>query len=182
MMLTQADRVVAETTGDAAHAEQFRQVGDQLDEAMTMIRRSVHDLKDQGTDLAAMLDDAVAVAARGDLEVRMENHVHAVPSAVAHCLAAVVREALANTMRHGDARHVRVMLSELPGLWQCVVQDDGRPGAARRGGDGAPGIGLADIEERARALGGTAACGWHGGGWRVFVSVPKPTGPSKEEP
>ena len=37
----------------------------------------------------------------------------------------------------------------------------------------ASGIGLADIEERARALGGTAVCGPYHEGWRVFVSIPK---------
>jgi uncharacterized Zn finger protein len=42
-------------------------------------------------------------------------------------------------------------------------------GAARSAG-----IGLADIEERARALGGNATCGPYGEGWRVFVSIPKP--------
>lgn len=35
------------------------------------------------------------------------------------------------------------------------------------------GMGLADIESRVRALGGTAVCGPYEGGWRVFVSVPK---------
>ena len=37
----------------------------------------------------------------------------------------------------------------------------------------ASGIGLADIEERARALGGTAVCGPYHEGWRVFMSIPK---------
>ena len=37
----------------------------------------------------------------------------------------------------------------------------------------ASGIGLADIEERARALGGTAVCGPYHEGWRVFVSIPQ---------
>lgn len=35
------------------------------------------------------------------------------------------------------------------------------------------GMGLADIESRVRALGGTAVCGPYEDGWRVFVSVPK---------
>lgn len=34
-------------------------------------------------------------------------------------------------------------------------------------------MGLADIESRVRALGGTAVCGPYEDGWRVFVSVPK---------
>lgn len=173
IMLVRADQVVAQSTGDTLHAEQFEQVGTQLDEAMTMIRRSVHDLKDQGTDFAAMVEDAVAVAERTDLDVQVINQVQAVPSAIAHCFTAVIRESLANTMRHGTAHCVRVKVNDLPGLWQCIVQDDG--GSANTASSAhTPGIGLADIEERARALGGTAVCGWHGMGWRVFVSIPKP--------
>ena len=34
-------------------------------------------------------------------------------------------------------------------------------------------MGVADIESRVRALGGTAVCGPYEDGWRVFVSVPK---------
>lgn len=173
IMLVQADQVVAATGGDELHAGQFRQVGEQLDEAMTMIRRSVHDLKDQGTDFAAMLEDAVAAADHAGLEVRVTSRLDSPPSAIAHCFAAVVREALTNAVRHGTARHAHVTVNDLPGLWQCIVQDDG----SRADGHphpALPGIGLSDIEERARALGGSAACGWHGAGWRVFVSIPKP--------
>lgn len=173
IMLVQADQVVAQTTGDALHAEQFRQVGVQLDEAMTMIRRSVHDLKDQGTDFAAMLEDATAVASSAGLDVKVTAQLASPPSVIAHCFAAVVREALTNTVRHGSARHAHVSVNDLPGLWQCIVQDDGSR-TDRLARTVSPGIGLADIEERARALGGTASCGWHGPGWRVFVSIPKP--------
>lgn len=63
-------------------------------------------------------------------------------------------------------------LIDLPGLWQLIVQDNGgKPISA--GATRSAGIGLADIEERARALGGNATCGPYGEGWRVFVSIPK---------
>ena len=35
------------------------------------------------------------------------------------------------------------------------------------------GMGLADIEARVRALGGTCTYGPNGPGWRVFASIPK---------
>lgn len=47
IMMTQADHVVAATVGDAEHAAQFGQISATLDEAMTLIRASVHDLKDE---------------------------------------------------------------------------------------------------------------------------------------
>ncbi|KFI56920.1 Signal transduction histidine kinase [Bifidobacterium choerinum] len=172
IMMTQADQVVATTLGDDMHAAQFAQIGATLDEAMTMIRRSVHDLKDEGTDFQGMMEDAAAVPEGAALQVRLDDGIRQAPSALAHCFAAVIREALTNTVRHGTALEATVRLIDLPGLWQLVVQDDGgKPErTAPRGG-----IGLADIEERARALGGTATCGPYAQGWRVFVSVPKTT-------
>ncbi|WP_160268335.1 sensor histidine kinase [Bifidobacterium gallicum] len=174
IMMVQADQVVAATMGDDEHAQSFARVGATLDDAMTTIRRSVHDLRDEGTDFTAMVDDAVGVAADAALDVQLHNSVEHAPSQVAHCFAAIIRESLTNTIRHGTARHASVRINELPGLWQLVVQDDGGPSVGEHG-DGTPGIGLLDIEERARVLGGQSLCGPHGEGWRVFVSIPKTT-------
>lgn len=173
IMMTKADQVVAASVGDDAHAAQFAEVGATLDEAMTMIRASVHDLKDEGTDFEGMIEDAAAVARHTPLRVHVDDRIRQAPSTVAHCFAAVIREALTNTVRHGTADEADVRLIDLPGLWQLVVQDNGGA-SVRRHGAPTGGIGLADIEERARALGGNATCGPYGTGWRVFVSVPKP--------
>lgn len=171
IMLTNADQVIATSTGDTLHADQFGQLGHTLDEAMTMIRKSVHDLKDEGTDFRAMIEDAMATAKQSDVEIRLSNAIDAVPSHVAHAFTAVIREALTNTIRHSAASEAHVHLIDLPGLWQLIVQDNG--GVPERGRVASMGIGIADIEERARALDGTATCGYHNGGWRVFMSVPK---------
>lgn len=174
IMMAQADQVVATTVGDDVHAAQFASLGTTLDEAMTMIRRSVHGLKDEGTDFHGMMQDAAAVSDASSLQVRLDDGIGQAPSALAHCFAAVIREALTNTVRHGTASHATVRLIDLPGLWQLVVQDDGGPITRTPSRSG--GIGLADIEERARALGGNATCGPYAQGWRVFVSVPKTLG------
>ncbi|PAU66930.1 Signal transduction histidine kinase, partial [Bifidobacterium italicum] len=179
IMMTQADQIVATTIGDDGHAAQFARIGATLDEAMTMIRRSVHDLKDEGTDFQGMMEDAAAVSEGSPLRVRLVDGIRQAPSSLAHCFAAIIREALTNTVRHGTAREATVRLIDLPGLWQLVVQDDG--GKPERPVRRAGGIGLADIEERARALGGTATCGPYAQGWRVFVSVPKTDAAAGEE-
>lgn len=170
-MLTNADQVIATSTGDTLHADQFGQLGHTLDEAMTMIRKSVHGLKDEGTDFRAMVEDAMATAKQSDVEIRLSNAIDAVPSHVAHAFTAVIREALTNTIRHSAASEAHVHLIDLPGLWQLIVQGNG--GVPERGRVASMGIGIADIGERARALDGTATCGYHNGGWRVFMSVPK---------
>ena len=170
IMQTQAGRVVAQSKGDQSTDQVFDSVGKTLDEAMTTIRRSVHDLEDEGTDFASQMEDASSEASMGRLKVDLNNGIETAPAPVCRCLATIVREALTNTVRHSSARSAQVILRDLPAFWQMVVQDDG---GSQQSQPDSRGMGLADMEARARALGGTANSGPNRQGWKVFVSLPK---------
>lgn len=170
IMQVQAGRVVAQSKGDQSTERILDDVGKTLDEAMTTIRRSVHDLEDEGTDFASQMEDASSEASMGRLKVDLNNGIETAPAPVCRCLATIVREALTNTIRHSSAKSAQVVLRDLPAFWQMVVQDDG--GSQQSQPDGR-GMGLADMEARARALGGTANSGPNRQGWKVFVSLPK---------
>lgn len=175
----QAGRVVAQSKGDQSAEQLLDSVGKTLDEAMTTIRRSVHDLEDEGTDFASQMQEASSEASTGQLQVDLNNGIEAAPAPVCRCLATIVREALTNTVRHSSAKSAQVILRDLPAFWQMVVQDDG--GIQQSQPDSSHlkkpelhrGMGLADMETRARALGGTANSGPNQQGWKVFVSLPK---------
>lgn len=202
IMQAQAGNAVAEAVGDDAAARGFAALGETLDGAMTMVRRSVHDLEDDGTDFVAQIEDAAhsfdsPTGSEAGLVVRLENDVTSAPAPVSRCLATVIRESLANVAHHSEAHEARVTLRDFPAFWQLAVTDPGPAAAtgntssnststvspsasavshATAGGDGdlpPHGMGLADIESRVRALGGNATCGPYDGGWRVFVSLPK---------
>ncbi|WP_445340093.1 sensor histidine kinase [Bifidobacterium sp. ESL0825] len=170
IMQIQAGRVVAQSKGDQSTEQILDDVGKTLDEAMTTIRRSVHDLEDEGTDFASQMEDASSEASMGRLKVDLNNGIETAPAPVCRCLATIVREAITNTIRHSSARSAQVILRDLPAFWQMVVQDDG--GSQQLQPD-SRGMGLADMEARARALGGTANSGPNRQGWKVFVSLPK---------
>ena len=170
IMQIQAGRVVAESKGDQATEHMLDDVGKTLNEAMTTIRRSVHDLEDEGTDFASQMEDASSEASMGRLKVDLNNGIETAPAPVCRCLATIVREALTNTVRHSSARSAQVILRDLPAFWQMVVQDDG---GIQQSQPDSRGMGLADMEARARALGGTANSGPNRQGWKVFVSLPK---------
>ena len=106
----------------------------------------------------------------GRLKVDLNNGIETAPAPVCRCLATIVREALTNTVRHSSARSAQVILRDLPAFWQMVVQDDG---GSQQSQPDSRGMGLADMEARARALGGTANSGPNRQGWKVFVSLPK---------
>ena len=207
IMQAQAGKTVAEATNDTVAAQGFATLGTTLDDAMTMVRRSVHDLEDDGTDFAAQINDAVTSCdgISPGFAVTLANDIAKAPAPVSRCFATVIREALSNVVHHSAAHEASVTLRDFPAFWQLVIQDPGpsmpksdefqttatqpRTMRATRVGsrlaaDGAAdmrgsadelmrGMGLADIESRVRALGGTAVCGPYEGGWRVFVSVPK---------
>ena len=179
IMQVQAGRVVAQSKGDQSTEQILDDVGKTLNEAMTTIRRSVHDLEDEGTDFASQMEEASSEASMGRLKVDLNNGIETAPAPVCRCLATIVREALTNTIRHSSAKSAQVVLRDLPAFWQIVVQDDG--GSQQSQPDGTHpkepelqrGMGLADMEARARALGGTANSGPNRQGWKVFVSLPK---------
>lgn len=174
IMQTEAARVVADASGDEAGAARLAGIGATVDEAMTMVRRSVHDLEDAGTDVHAQIRAAASSfdAATAGFSVRLDDAIGQAPAPVARCLATVIREALSNVAHHSTADEVSVVLHDFPAFWQLVVQDNGGPAAGAR--TGAPrGMGLADIDARVRSLGGTATYGPYGAGWRVFASIPK---------
>ncbi|GIJ75219.1 sensor histidine kinase [Virgisporangium ochraceum] len=80
----------------------------------------------------------------------------------------IVQEALANVVRHAQARHAGVRIAYGPDAVAITVTDDGR------GADGAgTGTGIASMGERARSVGGTFVAGpREGGGFEVRASLP----------
>ncbi|MCO6558059.1 MAG: two-component sensor histidine kinase [Bifidobacterium sp.] len=179
LMQTQAASAVADAMNDATAAKQLAGINASLNEAMTMVRRSVHDLEDDGTDFEAQIADAVHVMdnARPDFSVTLDCDIENTPAPVARCLTAVIREALTNVIRHSDSSNASVSLLDYPAFWQLAVFNrTAIEGISQSPNEMSPdlrGMGLADIEQRVHALGGTSLCGPYRDGWRVFVSLPK---------
>lgn len=174
---TEALRVVhANEPGVAAD---FADVKHTVDEALQLVRTSVHALNDNAANLSVQLE-RIAEGARSDGGPQIELEVFAehAPANVANCFAAILREALSNTMRHARAQNVTVRCMEHPSFYQLIVTDDGT-GATKTNSRGiAEGMGLGSMRERVEALGGTFTAGPCVGapGWRVFATVPKQQG------
>ena len=160
-------------------AADFADVKRTVDEALQLVRASVHALNDNATDLSVQLERIVE-GARSDSGPQIELEVLAehAPANVANCFAAVLREALSNTMRHAHAKTITVRCMEHPSFYQLIVTDDGVDATPASSSNVAEGMGLASMRERVEALGGTFTAGPRAGagGWRVFATVPKPQG------
>lgn len=174
---TEALRVVhANEPGVAAD---FADVKYTVDEALQLVRASVHALNDNAANLSVQLERIVE-GARSDSDPQIELEVLAehAPANVANCFAAVLREALSNAMRHAHAKTITVWCMEHPSFYQLIVTDDGADATPASSSNVAEGMELVSMRERIEALGGTFTAGLRAGapGWRVFATVPKQQG------
>lgn len=174
---TEALRVVhANEPGVAAD---FADVKRTVDEALQLVRSSVHALNDNAANLSVQLERIVEGArSDGGPQIELEDLAEHAPANVANCFTAVLREALSNTMRHACAHAVTVRCMEHPSFYQLIVTDDGAGGVQASSRGTAEGMGLGSMRERVEALGGTFTAGPRAGtgGWRVFATVPKQQG------
>ena len=160
-------------------AADFADVKHTVDEALRLVRTSVHALNDNAVDLSVQLERIVEGArSDGGPQIELEVMTEHAPANVANCFAAVLREALSNTMRHACAHAVTVRCMEHPSFYQLIVTDDGMGRVQASGRGAAEGMGLASMRERIEALGGTFTAGPRAGagGWRVFATIPKQQG------
>lgn len=160
-------------------AADFADIKRTVDKALQLVRTSVHALNDNAVDLSVQLERIVEGArSDGGPQIELEVMAEHAPANVANCFAAVLREALSNTMRHACAQTVAVRCMEHPSFYQLIVTDDGTGGTQAGGRGVAEGMGLASMRERIEALGGTFTAGPRAGspGWRVFATVPKQQG------
>jgi signal transduction histidine kinase len=158
-------------------AERVNRSVDALDDTIKEIRSAIfalqarRDVKEPATreQILAVIDEmtgplgfAPSLRLAGDLG----QHV---PEDVAGQMLTALREALSNAARHAGASRVDVTI-EADGLLVLVVRDDGRgmPKSTRRSG-------LANLAERAEALGGVMKTGpAEGGGTELRWQVPLP--------
>ena len=160
-------------------AADFADVKRTVDEALQLVRTSVHALNDNAVDLSVQLERIVEGArSDGGPQIELEVLAEHAPANVANCFAAVLREALSNAMRHACAQTVTVRCMEHPSFYQLIVTDDGADATPASSSNVVEGMGLASMRERVEALGGTFTAGLRAGapGWRVFATVPKQQG------
>ena len=152
-----------------------------LNGAMNSIRSSVHDLHDDAVDL----EDAIKGLVKDftfcpvNLTYDMSRQI---PREVKYSLISITKEGLSNVMRHSNADSVNILLREHPALYQLCIEDNGTPGNGipdiqteadiNKEKSTSGGMGLSNIQDRAKALGGTVQITQENG-FRIFVTIPK---------
>ena len=152
-----------------------------LNGAMNSIRSSVHDLHDD----AVNLEDAIKGLVKDfsfcpvTLTYDMSRQV---PREVKYSLMSITKEGLSNVMRHSNADSVNILLQEHHALYQLCIEDNGTLGSkipdiqtdadSNKMETVSGGMGLSNIRDRVKALGGTVQITQEKG-FRIFVTIPK---------
>jgi signal transduction histidine kinase len=145
-----------------AHQERLTQLGSVLDEAMSLKRRVVEDLRPSLLDhfgLATALRtyvESTCGKAGITADIRLPDEDQTVPKDIAITLFRIVQEGLSNIIRHSGAKHVTLELGASGGEYSVSLQDDGH-GFDPKGAHDGWRHGIMGMQHRVRALSGRFA-------------------------
>jgi len=160
------------------YQERLAQLGSVLDEAMSLKRRVVEELRPSLLDHFGLTTalrtyvDSSCNKANIQAQIRLPEDSAGIPKDVAIALFRIVQEGLNNIIRHADAKNVVLELTADGKEYAFTLNDDGcgfNPNDAR---DGWP-HGIMGMQHRVRALGGRFALeSAPGKGTTLRVAVP----------
>jgi signal transduction histidine kinase len=114
-------------------------------------------------DLAELVEELRA--AQADVTLVVDGDLDGLPATTGATVYRIVQESLTNAARHAPGSNVQVRVAARDGRVDLAVESSGTPGAGS-------GMGLANMHERAEAVGGTLHAGPGGDGWLVQASLP----------
>ncbi|MFD0901884.1 sensor histidine kinase [Actinomadura sediminis] len=117
--------------------------------------------------LAAEVESTRAALSAAGIEVSGSVRPVPLPAETDMLLATVLREGVTNVLRHSRADRCELTVEAVGRNVRLRLVNDGVSGRAA-----APGVGLTNLERRARELGGTLTAGREGDGFRLAVTVP----------
>lgn len=136
---------------------------------MDNIRESVHDLHETSLSFRKGLDFLIAdfqfceVTIRGNIPENLTQEQD-------RTLLMVMKEALANVMKHSNATNVTLSFNELPAFYRLQILDNGT--LAKKSGSG---IGLKSMQQRLEKIGGQMHLSQTPNHFMIHVILPKNT-------
>ena len=154
-----------------------------VSEGMTVVRASIHNMHDDSVDLYTSL--LKLVKEFSFCEINFEYDIKENPMLkIRYCIIAAVTEALGNVMKHSNATHVDLLVTELPKHYKLMIADNGtvdekvqkklRENAETQGNF--EGMGLHNIKDRILGFQGSIDITGEDG-FRIYLTIPK----NKEE-
>lgn len=158
------------TARDELQKEGLSSLCDTLNNAMNSIRQSVHDIHDESVELESSVYETVNILKEKKINVKLEYDLSDnIPSKIKFCFISILKEAVANIIKHSSATHVILIFREHPAFYQLMIEDNGKcPEKITSSG-----IGLANMRERVEDLGGIFTVKSGDNGFTIFISIKK---------
>ncbi len=147
--------------------ENLQVLNSTLTQAMNNIRTSVHELYDESIDLNAEIRNLVKQF--NFCEITYDYNIESNPGKkLKYTFIFIVKEALANIIKHSNATHASIIFREHPGLYQLIIRDNGKVKSYSTD----EGMGIRNMADRVESLGGNINISTENG-FQIFISVPK---------
>jgi len=146
---------------------------------MDHIRSSIHQMYDESIDLYAQIEHLVKEFTFCGIHFEYDiNNPPLLP--MRHSMIAIVKEALANVMKHSNATKVTVIFREHPAMYQIIIKDNGSLEDQKRKEllksnekqEYGEGMGLRNISDRVKGFNGNLNLILDNG-FTLFISIPK---------
>jgi two-component system, NarL family, sensor histidine kinase DesK len=165
-----ADLAATDPARSAAESGEIREIAAST---LAEARRAVHG--ETVADLATQIASTKLVLGSAGIETTVDVDPAQVPASASALLAAVVREAVTNILRHSDARKVSIAFNGTGSCSKLVIVNDGagRPKARTVPDGSSSGTGLAALAARCATAGGRLVAGpANDGRFEVRVELP----------
>ncbi|MBQ1994156.1 MAG: GHKL domain-containing protein [Lachnospiraceae bacterium] len=171
--------VIKTINKDENCSEHLENLHEALNQAMTSIRNSVHNLHDESIDLKQSVTTIIDEFSFCPVSLNYDMG-YEVPKDIKYCFIAIIKEGLNNIYKHSDATKVNVTLREHPSMYQLIIHDNGNVSdetdfnkyisPENRHNDS--GIGLENIAARVNMLNGSIKIHTDDG-FCIFITIPK---------
>ncbi len=156
---------------NAINGEQNKELSDlnqTLNQAMTSIRQSVHDLHDESVKLCDSVQRIIREFPHLQIEYQSDTN-EITNRSIQYCFIMIIKEALSNVIKHSNATKVQINLSTYNTFYLLIIEDNG---TEKKPNSDNSGIGLYSMEQRVDALHGSIRINKKQG-YKIFVNIPK---------
>ena len=151
---------------------ELENIKETLGEAMTEIRKSVHNLHDEALDLEMQIKNLITNY--HFCPVQLEYDAGYLPGNIKYCFSSIIQEALSNIAKHSNATRAYIVIQEHNSLYQLIIKDNGNLDSKSETPDEkiTKGIGISNMKERVDALNGTFHVNIQNN-FTLFITIPK---------
>jgi len=150
---------------DEQVAKHLKELNETLNQAMTSIRTSVHKVYEESVDLDIQVRELIKKFTF--CEVDYYYNINTNPDKkLKYTFVSIVKEALANVIRHSNASKVTIAFNEHPAIYQLIIKDNGKVQSFEKG------LGLTNMIDRVNSFGGNININTDNG-FEIFISIPK---------